>query len=113
MLELPALTSWATFILAVLGIIGMVGAFWALSRSYVRTLNEIQTEVIDAYKEKVSLLKEKVAQLEAVITTIQIVLKRQGTEITIDDDIVTLQQRGVRKAVTVRVQHDTSPKSDD
>jgi hypothetical protein len=107
-LLLPALTGWATFVLALLTIVGLVTAGVLVVRSTIaHEAARLQAETIAAYKEKDQVMTEKVARLEAIITTIQIALKRQlKIEITIDDDIVTLTQTGVRKKTMVRVQRD-------
>lgn len=107
-LELPMFSAWATFLLALLTIIGLLTAAVVIIRSTIaQTAARIQVETIAAYKEKDRLMTEKLAQLEAVIATIQIALKRQGIEIAIDDDTVTLRQSGVRKTTVVRVKRET------
>lgn len=111
-LVLPALTGWATFILSVLTIVGLVTAgVFVLRSTIAQTAAKLQAETIAAYKEKDEVMTEKLARLEAILKTIQIALKRQGIEITIDDDIVTLRQTGVRKTTVVRVQRESLPKS--
>lgn len=108
-LELPPLSSWATFALALFtSMIMVAGAVVVIRSTIAQTATRIQAETIKAYQDKDLLMTEKVAKMEAVIATIQIALKRQGIEISIDDDAVTLRQFGVRKTTVVRVKREAT-----
>jgi len=104
--SLPALASWANFVLIILTMVVLVAGSVLVIRS---TITKTQADIITAYEKKDRLMTEKVAKLEAVLLTVQIALKRQGIEITIEDDTVTMRQTGVRKTTVVRVKRDTGP----
>lgn len=92
---------------------GLTGGLWIFKRSYVKQLGELQQSVIDTYKsqseaqdKEINLLKRKVTKLEAVLTTLQVTLKKQrGLLIEINDDLITLvdQRTGTEHAVQIHV----------
>lgn len=91
---------------ALIGLIITVASVLAFRQSYSKSIGEIQNRVIDALKEETSVLTKKIEHCEKeidrqnlIIETIQTALKARGIDITINGDIVTIEETvsGTRK----------------
>lgn len=90
-----------------------LGGLWVFKRTNVKQIGEMQEKVIATYKSenevqelKIKSLERKVKQLEAVLATLQVTLKkRRGLLIEISDDLITLvdQRTGAEHAVQIHV----------
>ncbi len=85
---------------AVLAICITVGAFFAVRNGRQNQLNKFQQDTNSALKQRVEVLESKVVDFEKenviqrhIIETITSALKQKGIVITIDGDMVTIQDR--------------------
>jgi cell division protein FtsB len=78
----------------------MVGGIVAYRHGFTRTANEVQERVINALQSEIQALHDRIAALEKentrlsyTLTTMCKALKQRGIHVTIDGDIVSIQDR--------------------
>ena len=77
-----------------------IGADAAYRHGFTRTVNEVQERVINALQCEIQSLHDRIAALEKentrlsyTLTTMCTALKQRGIHVTIDGDIVSIQDR--------------------
>ena len=78
----------------------MIGGVVAYRQGFTRTANEVQARVINALQSEIQSLHDRIAALEKentrlsyTLTTMCLALKQRGIHVTIDGDIVSIQDR--------------------
>ena len=78
----------------------MIGGVVAYRHGFTRTANEVQERVIHALQSEIQTLHDRIAALEKentrlsyTLTTMCLALKQRGIHVTIDGDIVSIQDR--------------------
>jgi hypothetical protein len=97
-----------TIINVVIGLAALVGVFVAFLRSNKTEVTRIQEETINAFKARLELLEKKQSELEKentglklVLETIKTALKKKNIHITIDGDMVFIEDNsGINIAAT-------------
>jgi cell division protein FtsB len=82
----------------VIGLAALVGVFVAFLRSNKTEITRIQEETINAFKARLELLEKRQTELEKentslkqVLETIKAALKQKGFHVTIDGDMVIIE----------------------
>lgn len=111
-------SQWLVSFNIALAIILVLTGVFAWRRVYSRTIADIQDRVIRALKGEnetltlqVQTLTKDVDRLHATIATMRYALRRQGIEIVIDDEFVTIQTRDVPKSTAMRIRREDVQKS--
>ncbi len=89
----------------------MVGGIAAYRHGFTRTANEVQERVINALQSEIQSLHDRIEALEKentrlnyTLTTICSALKQRGIHVTIDGDIVSIQDRsGISHTYNTRI----------
>lgn len=91
-------TEWISIISAVLALAALIGGLVAFLRGNRTEVTRIQDETIKAFKERLEILEKRQADLEKdnqrlqqTIETIKAALKQKGIHITIDGDMVIIE----------------------
>lgn len=82
----------------VIGLAALVGVFVAFLRSNKTEITRIQEETINAFKARLELLEKRQTELEKentglkqILETIKAALKQKGFHVTIDGDMVIIE----------------------
>jgi len=77
-----------------------IGGIAAYRHGFTRTANEVQDRVINALQHEIQSLHDRIAALEKentrlsyTLTTMCMALKQRGVHVTIDGDIISIQDR--------------------
>ena len=88
----------------------VIGGLLAYQHGFARTANEVQERVIHALQSEIGALQDRIVALEKentrlshVIMTIRSSLKRRGLHITIDGELVSIQDRSGRLTQATRI----------
>jgi len=103
-------TAWVVFINALGVLLVFVVGVFAFRRLYSKAISEAQDRVIAIQKGEIEALTSQVAtltrdydKLRGTLATVRYVLKKQGTDIIIEDEYVTLKTTATPKSTTVRM----------
>lgn len=102
------LLPWLSTLLSIGTLVG--GFFFAFRRGRSKEAQAIEARVIAGLEKEVKVLRDKVEDLEkeratqdSVLSTIRYALKQYNLKITIESDVVTVEnQRGQRKITPIR-----------
>jgi hypothetical protein len=119
----PDISNIPAFLLAFITLLLTVGGFFVLRQGYAKQAAEVEDRVIKALnveiatqERKIKALEKDLDRLRRILDTIRNILNRRGWKITIDGEIVTLEDNTGKSNITRiqdRIPKSTTPGDDD